>query len=248
MTSKGAVLLPTQQQLEEIEQHRLADAREGSQQLTPQQQEQLDRDLERLGVKDMPKEVHLQQEKPVDRFNPIVPLPELEVQKFEPITSDHATSALVDPRLVASGWRYRAFPMGGWVWHDKPAWMQRTDQGQDFEIVWGTHIVAPGWGHVVSWLHDGPFPNGFGSPYMVVYIGSGRFMGRLWYLGHMNYCQVRPGESFHAGRALGRLYNSLNSGRGWIEVGHAANGYPMAMGEGAKWHYLFTSPEWRWSY
>lgn len=238
----GAVLLSAQQE-QEMEQHMQLDAETAPVQLTPQQQEQLDRDLERL----LPNGV-LPEPPPgqsVARLSEALAMPELDVQEFQPVT---ALAESADPRFAASGWRYRGFPKGGTVWHDKPSWMQRTDQGQDYEIPWGAHIIAPGWGHVVSWLHDRPFPNGFGSPYMVIYIGSGRFAGRLWYLGHMNYCQLRPGESFHAGRALGRLYNSLNAGRGWIEWGHAANGYPMSMSEGGRWHGLFTTPEYRWSY
>lgn len=233
----------TPQQQEQMAQHKEQDAATEPLQLTLGQKEQLDRDLVRLlpnGVPDKPPEGQS-----VARLSPATALPELEVKKFEPVTELISAS---DPHLAASGWRWRAFPKGGTVYHDKPSWMQRIDQGQDYEIPWGAHIIAPGWGHVVSWLHDRGFPNGFGSPYMVIYIGSGRFAGRLWYLGHMNYVQVRPGESFHTGRALGRLYNSLNSGRGWIEFGHAANGYPMGMGEGAKWHSLFTSPQYRWSY
>jgi murein DD-endopeptidase MepM/ murein hydrolase activator NlpD len=240
----------------QMEQHKQDDAASAEpQELTSEQQEQLERDLARLLPGMNPNSYA-----PVSRagltldsaaakprapeggyINEVLADAPLE-QPLSPLV-EHA-----DPRLAANGWRWRAFPKGGWVYHDKPSWMQRIDQGQDFEIPWGAHIIAPGWGHVVSWLHDRAFPNGFGSPYMVVYIGSGRFAGRLWYLGHMNYVQLRPGESFHAGRALGRLYNSLNAGRGWVELGHAANGFPMAMGEGAKWHSLFTTPEYRWSH
>jgi murein DD-endopeptidase MepM/ murein hydrolase activator NlpD len=149
-------------------------------------------------------------------------------------------------KTARSIWRWRQFPMGGWVYHDVPYRWQRVDQGQDFEIPLGRHIIAPGWGHCVSHLSDRPFPYGFGSPYAVVYIGSGRFGGRLWYLGHDNYVQIRAGESFHAGRILARPDHSLNSGWGWSEIGHAANGYPGPMSEGARYKSLFA-PVWRWS-
>lgn len=142
-------------------------------------------------------------------------------------------------------YRPRKFPAGGWVWHDTPFRMQRTDQGQDFEIPHGGSIVAPGWGQCLMYAHDGPFPNGFGDPYMVVKIHSGRFAGNDWYLGHMNYVQIRPGEWFHEGRKLGRLYNSLNPGWGWVEIGHW-NGGPGPNGTGAKYHNLFNDL-WRWS-
>jgi len=234
----------TAKQQEEMKQHEEEDAHDKSEELAPAQQEQLEADLKRLlpeGLKQPPTGMG-------GRLSPAAALPPEQVEKFEPITSEFKLADLRHPLLATSGWKYRAYPKGGLVFHDKSSWMQRVDQGQDFEIPWGAHIIAPGWGHCVGWLHDRPFPSGFGSPYAVLYFGGGRFAGRLWYAGHMNYVQIKPGESFHAGRALGRLYNSLTPGRGWIEFGHAANGYPMSMGEGAKWHYLFTSPEWRWGY
>jgi hypothetical protein len=123
--------------------------------------------------------------------------------------------------------------------------MQRVDQGQDFEIPIGKHIIAPGWGKVVSHLSDNPFPYGFGSPYAVVYIGSGRFAGRLWYIGHVNANVIPAGWTFHSFRILGQTDHGLNAGWGWTELGHAPNGYPGPMGEGANWHYKF-SPVWRW--
>lgn len=242
------VLEPTPEQLEQQREHRELDAQHQSSpaELTPEQQEQLERDLARLLPDGPVPEEHARSSLAAKPSDGAGYLNEVLVD----VPAEHAPQPEVehaDPTLAASGLRWRAFPKGGWVYHDKPSWMQRIDQGQDFEIPWGAHIIAPGWGHCVSWLHDRAFPSGFGSPYAVVYIGSGRFAGRLWYIGHMNYVQIKPGESFHVGRPLGRLYNSLNAGRGWVELGHAANGFPMAMGEGAKWHSLFATPDWRWS-
>ncbi len=145
-----------------------------------------------------------------------------------------------------SALKWRRFPMGGWVYWQSDAWMQRVDQGQDFEVPLGRHVIAPGWGKCVHHLHDGPFPNGFGSPYAVVYIGSGRFAGKLWYIGHVNSHVIPAGATFHSGAILGLPTHSLNAGRGWVELGHAPNGYPGPWGEGAKYHSLF-SPYWRWT-
>jgi hypothetical protein len=144
-------------------------------------------------------------------------------------------------------WRVRQFPLGGWVYHDVPYRWQREDQGQDFEIPMGHHIIAPGWGHCVSHLSDRPWPNGFGSPYMVVYIGSGKFAGHLWYIGHNNYVQIRVGESFNTGRILSMPDHEMNAGWGWTELGIAPNGYPGPWGGGAANHWRFA-PIWRWSH
>jgi hypothetical protein len=140
-------------------------------------------------------------------------------------------------------------PVGGWIHAGESYRMQRQDQGQDFEIPLHHDVIAPGWGKCVGWLHDGPFPNGFGSPYAVVWIGSGRFKvdGGLWYLGHANHVYVRPGQWFHTGQRLARLDNSLNHGWGWIEIGHAAGGQPGPNGTGAKYASLFQSPAWIWT-
>jgi hypothetical protein len=163
---------------------------------------------------------------------------------LEPGAPPHVVNA---PKQTGrSVWRMRRYPMGGWVYWQSPAWMQRIDQGQDFEIPLGRHIIAPNWGKCIHHLSDGAFPNGFGSPYAVVYIGAGPFGRRLWYIGHVNAEVISAGATFHTGRILGRPNHSLNWGRGWTELGHAANGYPMAMGEGAKWHHLFV-PVWKWS-
>ncbi len=142
---------------------------------------------------------------------------------------------------------WRRFPMGGLVYWQVPARMQREDQGQDFEIPLGHHIIAPAWGKCIHHLSDQPFPNGFGSPYAVVYIGAGRFGGRLWYIGHDNGSPIIPeGWTFHQGRILATPNHFLNAGWGWTEFGHAPNGHPGPFGEGARYHSLFA-PLWRWS-
>lgn len=141
---------------------------------------------------------------------------------------------------------WRTFPMGGWVYHGVEARMQRVDQGQDFEVPLGRHVIAPGWGKCVRHLSDGPWPNGFGDPYAVVWIGSGRFANRYWYIGHCNAEVVPVGHVFHTGDILARPNHSLNQGWGWVELGHAPNGFPGPFGEGARFHSLF-SPVRRWS-
>lgn len=124
--------------------------------------------------------------------------------------------------------------------------MQREDQGQDFEILLHHDIIAPGWGKVVSLLSDGPFPNGFGNPYMVVWIGSGRFKNNMWYLGHANHLYLKRGDWFHTGQRLARLDNSLNKGWGWVEIGHAPGGVPGPNGSGHRYADLFK-PAWIWA-
>jgi hypothetical protein len=138
----------------------------------------------------------------------------------------------------------RRWPMGGWVYHDVAARMQREDQGQDLEVPLGRHIVAPGWGHCIRHLSDGDWPHGFGSPYAVVYIGSGRFARKLMYLGHCNAEVVPVGHHFHTGAVLARPNHSLNAGWGWAEIGWAPGGFPGRWGNGALLHHLFT-PVWR---
>lgn len=197
----------------------------GEQTLSESQQQQLEHDLKRLLPESYAAKAPGGLQKAVDA----PPLKTADTQK---------TSRGV--------WKWRQFPMGGWVYHDVPYRWQRTDQGQDFEVPLGHHIIAPGWGKVVSHLSDREFPNGFGNPYAVVYIGSGRFGGRLWYLGHDNSEVLGAGTVFHTGRILAKPNHSLNSGWGWSEIGHAGNGYPGPMSEGARYHSFF-SPVWRWS-
>lgn len=193
--------------------------------LTPAQLDQMDRDLARLLPHGSP---------PDGTIGPVK-------HSLEAVSLSMPTE-----QSVKSVWHWRRYPMGGWVYWSSPARMQRTDQGQDFEIPLGRHIIAPGWGKCVHHLSDREFPNGFGNPYAVVYIGSGRFGGRLWYLGHDNSEVIAAGTTFHTGRILAKPNHSLNTGWGWSEVGHAENGYPMGMSEGEKWHHLF-SPAWKWS-
>lgn len=108
----------------------------------------------------------------------------------------------------AGGWA----PAGQW-------WLQRVDQGQDFEIPLGAHVRAPGDGEVVSHAADGPFPSGFGDPYAQVRIDTGRFAGATYYIGHVNSDVPPVGMKFKEGDKLGQANNSLNAGRGWIELG-----------------------------
>ena len=131
---------------------------------------------------------------------------------------------------------------GGWVAPGMPWRMQRCDQGQDLEIPLYHAVVAPGDGSCIGYASDGPFPSGFGSPYALVHITTGRFAGNNWYLGHANEPIIKPGQSFKAGQPLARLNHSLNSGWGWIEIGHLPYG---GMSEGFRWHSLFTSGVWR---
>jgi hypothetical protein len=133
------------------------------------------------------------------------------------------------------------YPMGGWVSYADAFRMQRIDQGQDAEIPRYHNIIAPGNGHCVMYASDRPFPNGFGNPYVIVKITSGRFAGQDWYLGHANEPIIRPGQHFVTGQPLARCNNSLSSGWGWMEIGHWP---PGSMSEGQRWHHLFA-PLWR---
>lgn len=96
----------------------------------------------------------------------------------------------------------------------------------------------------MHYLYDGPFPNGFGSPYMVVKIHSGRFNygNGTWYIGHANHDLKPVGHQFSFGDELVRANNSLYSGWGWVEIGYCPGGYgPGSAGEGCKHTNLFTS-------
>lgn len=197
-----------------------------SESLTAAQEAQMEADLARLLPKGIPTEALA----PTKGLAPGAPPHILDAKK----------------QTGRSIWHMRRYPMGGWVYWQSPAWMQRIDQGQDFEIPLGRHIIAPNWGKCIHHLADREFPNGFGNPYAVVYIGAGAFGRRLWYIGHVNSDVIPAGRTFHTGAILGRPNHSLNAGRGWTELGHAEHGYPMAMGEGQKWHHLFV-PVWKWS-
>lgn len=138
-------------------------------------------------------------------------------------------------------------PLGGLIHAGEHYRFQRKDQGQDFEIPIHHDIIAPGWGKCVDWLHDGPFPGGFGSPYGVFWFGGGRFKGAMpWYAGHANHLYVRPGQWFHTGQRLARLDNSKNRGWGWCEFGAAPGGVPGPLSDGITYHHLFTDA-WIWT-
>lgn len=131
------------------------------------------------------------------------------------------------------------FGAGGWA-PAGPWWQQRIDQGVDFEIPLGAFVRAPGDGEVVSHAADGPFPGGFGDPYAQVRIDTGRFAGNVYYIGHVNAAVPPVGHKFKEGDRLGRATNSLNSGRGWIELGLWP---PGPDGNGEKIAHLFTDVE-----
>lgn len=136
--------------------------------------------------------------------------------------------------------RKRVFNAGGWGGTGRFQ-MQRQDQGQDFEIPLGHAITAPGDGEVIEWASDGPFPSGFGSPYAIVRIDTGRFAvgNGEWYVGHANADVAPVGTKFKLGDPIARVNNSMNAGWGWCELGKWDGG-PHPDGEGAKWAHLFT--------
>jgi len=135
------------------------------------------------------------------------------------------------------------FNAGGWA-PPGPYREQRVDQGQDFEIPFGHAIVAPGHGVCIEYAHDGPWPNGFGDPYVIVRIDSGRFKGHQWYLGHCNKPLVKPGEHFHAFRPLACTTHGFTNGWGWCELGEWTPGQGPS-GRGQQFHHLFR-PVWHW--
>jgi hypothetical protein len=214
-------------------------------QLDAAKSEQLKRDLDRL----LP-------DGPLDAAAPGVPIKDERAAKLPgKVEGEYASAVLTMPELQAptaltklfGRARWQTYPMGGWVYHGVTARMQREDQGQDFEVPLGHHLIAPGWGKCVHHLGDLNFPSGFGNPYAVVYIGSGRFGGALWYLGHDNGSPLIPvGWTFHTGRILATPNHWLNAGWGWSEVGHAPGGYPGPFGEGARHHAKFA-PVRRWT-
>lgn len=132
---------------------------------------------------------------------------------------------------------------GGWG-GTGPFQMQREDQGQDFEIPVGHFITAPGDAEVVAHASDGPFPGGFGSPYAIVRVTSGRFAvgNGEWYVGHCNEDVAPVGTKLKLGDPIARANNSLNAGWGWCELGKWDDG-PHPDGEGAQWAHLFTPLE-----
>lgn len=140
---------------------------------------------------------------------------------------------------MGSPYAWHTYPLGGWASHGVETRLQRDDQGKDVEVRYGHHITAPGYGYCVTWLHDGPWPNGFGSPYAVVRIlGNSWFAGGpnngTYYLGHANGPGlIQPGQSFHTGQAIAFPNHSLNAGWGWCEIGRVFNGQIASFGDGA---------------
>jgi hypothetical protein len=134
----------------------------------------------------------------------------------------------------------QVFNAGGWGGTGRFQ-MQRQDKGQDFEVPLGHHITSPGDAEVIAWASDGPFPNGFGSPYAIVRVDSGRFAvgNGEWYCGHANQDVAPVGTKLKLGDPIARANNSLHAGWGWCELGKWDGG-PHADGEGARWAHLFT--------
>lgn len=160
-----------------------------------------------------------------------------EIRKWKALLDPEALEVFRLERAInALRPKTQVYQAGGWVAPGERFRMQRQDQGQDFEIPLFHHVIAPGNGICTGYGSDGPFPNGFGSPYALVHIYDGRFKGD-WYLGHANEPIIRPGEHFHLHQPLARLNHGLNAGWGWIELGHLPYG---SMSEGSRWAHLFT--------
>lgn len=134
----------------------------------------------------------------------------------------------------------KVYNAGGWGGTGE-FWQQRLDQGDDFEIPLGHFITAPGDATVIAHAADAAFPGGFGNPYAIVEVHSGRFAvgNGQWYVGHCNEDVAPVGTRLKLGDPIARANNSLNAGRGWCELGKWDGG-PHPMGEGAQWAYLFT--------
>ncbi len=132
------------------------------------------------------------------------------------------------------------WPLGGLVYPGEPYWIQRWDEGKDFEIPLGNAIRAPGNGHCTEWAHDREWPIGFGSPYAVLRFTSGPFHdipisrgeSPEWYAGHCDAPIIQPGQSFELGQPLARTDHGKTPGRGWCEFGHWP---PGPMTEGERW-------------
>ena len=95
---------------------------------------------------------------------------------------------------------------------------------------------------------DGPFPNGFGNPYAIVKITTGRFSrigDGVWYVGHCN-ADVRPvGTVLKPGDHIARANHSLSSGWGWAEIGKWDGG-PHRGDYGAQFRSKFARNAWLW--
>lgn len=140
--------------------------------------------------------------------------------------------------------------MGGWVAPHMACRMQRTDEGQDFEIPMGHHLVAPGAYKVIMHGSDRDWPSGFGNPYAVVEIFTGKFASKInggdsdtgrWYLGHANGDVPPVGKTGHRGEILSRPNHGFDPNWGWTELGEWGPNGPT--GQGAKYHHLFV-PVW----
>lgn len=138
------------------------------------------------------------------------------------------------------------YPCGGWFARGTHPKFERTDQGEDRSVMRDTWVHAPGRGHVVAHLSDGPFPDGFGAPYAIVKITSGRFAvgDGLWYVGHANADVLPVGKHFDFGDRLARANNGFYRWQGWVEIGKCINGLPGPDGTGAEYHHLFR-PVWK---
>jgi hypothetical protein len=138
---------------------------------------------------------------------------------------------------------FRRYPCGGWFARGTKPHFERTDQGEDRSVKRGVYVRAPGHGYVVSHLDDAPFPGGFGSPYAVVKITSGRFAvgDGLWYIGHANSEVLPVGKHFRFGDRLARTDNGFFSTQGWVEIGKCVNGLPGPMGTGDRFHRKFRA-------
>jgi hypothetical protein len=138
---------------------------------------------------------------------------------------------------------FRRYPCGGWFARGTKPQFQRTDQGEDRSVTRGVYVRAPGDGYVVSHLSDAPFPGGFGSPYAVVKITSGRFAAGdgLWYVGHANSNVLPVGRRFRFGDKLARTDNGFYPNQGWVEIGKCVGGLPGLGTSGARYHRLFRS-------
>jgi len=139
--------------------------------------------------------------------------------------------------------RLRRYPCGGWFGRGTHPRFERTDQGEDRSVKRGVYVRAPGDGVVVNHLSDAPFPNGFGSPYAIVKITSGRFAvgDGLWYIGHANSEVLPVGRRFKFGDRLARTDNGFSADQGWVEIGKCVNGLPGPMGTGDRYHRLFRA-------
>lgn len=135
----------------------------------------------------------------------------------------------------------KRYPCGGWFARGTHPHFERVDQGEDRSVRRGVYVRAPGQGVVVNHLSDAAFPSGFGSPYAIVRIETGRFKvgDCLWYIGHANSDVLAVGKRFKFGDKLARTDNGFSADQGWVEIGKCEGGVPGPMGTGAAYHKLF---------